>query len=292
MTKQKIKDFFANIYNYPVVKTPIIALAIVAGGILVFFIFLHIFTRHGQGFPVPDFTGLEIEKAEALAQKKGLLLEVSDSVYIITREPGTVTEQNPSPSTFVKANRRVFITINAKTPLMVEMSNIVGLTLRQAKSTLDLQGFSIENLSFVRDIAVNNVLEQRYMGKIIEPGTSIPKGSKISLVLGKGFSNDKTALPKAIGLTLAEARNLLIDASLNMGKLIFDATVKDERDTLLAKVYSQYPYPVTEMSVGFGARVDLWLTLNESRIPKEEEPVKKDEKKEIIYEVPEEEILE
>jgi hypothetical protein len=34
-------------------------------------------------------------------------------------------------------------------------------------------------------------------------------------------------------------------------------------------VYSQYPaYSEESNSISFGARVDIWLTLNESRVPK------------------------
>jgi beta-lactam-binding protein with PASTA domain len=292
MNKKTIKDFFKRIVNHWMVKTPLIAAAIIASGIIIFFISLHIITRHGQGFQVPDFSGMNKYDAEQLAQKKRLRFEVSDSVYIMTREPGSVIDQNPSPGTFVKARRRVFVTVNAQNPLLVEMPNVVGVTLRQAKSILDLQGFRIGYLSFTPDIAVNNVLEQRYDGKQVEPGELIPKGSTVDLVLGKGFSNQKTALPRVIGLSLSEARNVLIEASLNMGKLRFDETVKDYRDSLEAKIYSQYPNLVGEISVAFGARVDLWLTLNESRIPKEVEPKKEDVKHEIIYKEPEEEILE
>ncbi len=291
---QKVKDFFKRIYSQPFVKSPLIAGAIVLGFIMFFFAFLHFFTRHGQGFPVPDFAGLSIFEVREIAKEKNLRIEVSDSLYILTREPGSVIDQNPNPNTYVKPNRRVFVTINALNPLMVEMPDVVGVTLRQAKSILDLQGLIIGTLSFTPDIAVNNVLEQRFEGKIIEPGEEIPKGSRINLQLGKGFYNQKTPLPRVIGLTFTEARNVLIDASLNMGKLTFDATISNHRDSVEAKVYSQYPNPVGETSVSFGARVDLWLTLNESRIPVLEEERQKDKEPEMkqTYQEIEEEILE
>lgn len=291
---QKVKDFFKKIFSHPLVKSPLIAGTIVLGFILFFFAFLHFFTRHGQGFPVPDFAGLSIYEVREIAKEKKLRIEVSDSVYILTRKPGSIIDQNPNPNIYVKPNRRVFVTINALNPLMVEMPDVVGVTLRQAKSILDLQGLVIGTLSFTPDIAVNNVLEQRFDGKIIEQGEEIPKGSKINLLLGKGFYNKKTPLPRIIGLTVAEARNVLIDASLNMGKLTFDATIANHRDSVEAKVYSQYPNPVGETSVSFGARVDLWLTLNESRIPmleEEKKKVKETEMKETYQEI-EEEILE
>ncbi|MDY0253371.1 MAG: PASTA domain-containing protein [Tenuifilaceae bacterium] len=269
--QQKAKDFSIKFFSNPFVKTPLIALGIIAVAVIVFFTFLHVFSRHGKGFPVPDFAGLKIEKAYELAKQRKLRLEVTDSVYIMNREPGTVVEQNPSAGTYVKANRRVFITTNAVNPMLVEMPNLVGLTLRQAISTLNLQGFEVGLLAFAPDIAVNNVLEQHYRGKEVDPGTKIPKGSTIDLLLGRGLRNEKSVLPRVIGLTLSEARNLLLEASLNLGRVTFDATVIDNLDSLQARVYSQYPTPnpMGENAINFGAQVDLWLTQNESRIPVE-----------------------
>jgi eukaryotic-like serine/threonine-protein kinase len=292
MERQQIKDYFRQIIQNPFVKTPLIAASILAIAIILFFAFLHIFSRHGRSFPVPDFTGLTIEKAELLAKQKRIRLEITDSVHIMTREPGTVVEQNPSSGIFVKAYRRVFVTTNAKNPILVEMPNLVGMTLRQARSMLHLQGFKIGTLAFIPDIAINNVLEQHYRGSEILPGALIPKGSDINLLLGKGLRNEQTVLPRVIGLTLAEARNLLHEASLNIGRFTFDATVIDNIDSLQARVYSQYPNPVGGNSINFGARVDIWLTINESRIPPDNEPKKEKRDTLKLFIEPEEEILE
>ena len=39
-------------------------------------------------------------------------------------------------------------------------------------------------------------------------------------------------------------------------------------DSLDARVYSQYPAYMENATLGFGTRVDIWLTLNQARIPK------------------------
>ncbi|HCX99630.1 MAG TPA: hypothetical protein DG754_05765 [Bacteroidales bacterium] len=272
MFKQKVINFFKSIFSHPFVKTPLLAIGVLAVATILFFLFLQVFSRHGRGFSVPDFSSLTVEEAKRLANNKRLRLEITDSVYIVTRKPGTVIEQNPKPETYVKANRRVFVTTNAVNPILENMPNLVGLTLRQAKSVLQLQGFKIRGLAFTADIAVNNVLEQKYKGEVIEQGEQIPKGSEITLVLGSGLYGERTILPRVIGMSLAEARNLLHDASLNLGRYSFDETIIDNADSLSARVYSQYPNPMGVTSISFGSRVDLWLTLNESRIPVEHKP--------------------
>lgn len=263
--KKIIKRVYSN-YN---VQTVLYPLGFMIGSALLFFIFLFIFTRHGQSYPVPSFSGLKHNEVVKLAKKYKLRVEVADSVYILTRKPGTVVDQIPIAGTKVKQNRRVLLTINARNPKKVEMPNIVGVTLRQAKGILDQQGLIVGNLVFVPDIAVNNILEQKFKGKLLEPGTMIPKGSRIDLVLGRGMQNEKGGLPLLIGLNQSESRSRLIDASLNLGQVRYDETIKDYKDTLNAMVYSQYPaYSEEANSISFGARVDIWLTLNESRVPK------------------------
>lgn len=265
---ESIKKQLLKIYSNYNVQTFLFPILAVIGAGLIFFIFIFIFTRHGQSYPVPNFTGLKHNEVVILAKEYKLRFEVTDSVYILTRKPGTVVEQNPPVGTKVKQNRRILLTINAKNPKKVEMPNIVGLTLRQAKANLDLQGLIVGNLIFVPDIAVNNVLEQKFKGKIIDPGRLIAKGSRVDLVLGRGMQNERTSLPLLIGLNQSDSRSKLIDASLNLGQVKYDETIKDYKDTLNAMVYSQYPAYSENTSIGFGSRVDIWLTLNEARVPK------------------------
>ncbi|HCT30132.1 MAG TPA: penicillin-binding protein [Bacteroidales bacterium] len=265
---ESIKKLLLKVYKNYNVQTFLFPFVAIVGIVLISFIFLFIFTRHGQSYPVPTFTGLNHDAVEKLAKQYKLRYEITDSVYILTRKPGTIVEQNPPVGTKVKQNRRIFLTINAKNPKKVEMPNIVGVTLRQAKAILDKQGLIVGNLVFVPDIAVNNILEQKFKGKTIEPGKLIAKGSRVDLILGRGMQNERTGLPLLIGLNQSESRSKLIDASLNLGQVKYDETIKDYKDSLNAMVYSQYPAYSESNSISFGSRVDIWLTLNEARIPK------------------------
>lgn len=264
----KIKALLHKLVQNPYVKTVLIAIGISLAFLLVLMIYLRIYTRHNQSFPIPDFRGKSIAELNEIANDENLRVEISDSVYIFNRKPGSVIDQNPDPGTHVKKNRRVFITINATNPIKVEVPNIVGFTMRQAKAILEQQGLEVGYLSFTPDLGVNNVLDQRYGGKSIAAGTLIPKGSKVDLLLGMGMYGERTGLPLIIGLKLNDARNRIIESSLNIGKIRFDETIIDFKDSLDARVYSQYPAYTEPNSISFGAKVDIWLTLNQSRIPK------------------------
>ncbi|MCB8964731.1 MAG: PASTA domain-containing protein [Bacteroidales bacterium] len=265
---EKVKAILLKIVQNPYVKTILIAMGVSLALLIVLMIFLRIYTRHNQSSPIPDFRGMTLLDMRELAEDENLRVEISDSVYIFNRMPGSVIDQNPEPGKHVKKNRRVFITINATNPIKVEVPNIVGYTLRQAKAILEQQGLEVGSLAFRPDMGVNNVLDQWYEGNSIRAGAMIPKGSKIHLVLGMGMHGEKTGLPLLIGLKINDARNRIVEASLNIGRIRFDETIINLKDSLDARVYSQYPAYSEPNAIGFGTKVDIWLTLNQSRIPR------------------------
>lgn len=230
------------------------------------FIILKIYTHHGQAISVPNYTGLTLEEVVKKARKNKFRVEVIDSVFINNLPKGTVIEQNPNPGFKVKANRRIFLTLNAFNPEKVKMPNITGVSLRQADGMLKNAGLEIGKLIFVPDIAVNNVLKQKYNESEILEGELIPKGSKIDLVLGRGLSDKKTPVPNLHLLKLSTAKNLLLRSALNVGAIIYDESVIDLQDTLEAKIWRQYPaYKESEL-LNLGSTVDMWLSVDSIKL--------------------------
>ena len=249
--------------------------------LLITFLALRIYTRHGQALSVPDLRGkFESEIMEILLEKE-LKYEIVDSVYNIAYERGTVVDQNPPPEFQVKKGRTIFLTINAIIPEMTRMPDVVGVSLRQARAIIETAGLKIGRLSYVPDIAVNNVLQQKYKGNVIEEGDSIPKGAVINLVLGRGLSDDKTAAPDLIGLHLSTAIDKITVRYLNLGAIIYDGTVENEEDSLNAFIWKQRPVFDIESLLNLGSAVDIWLTVDSTKlpdaiIPEEEIPVGED----------------
>jgi beta-lactam-binding protein with PASTA domain len=118
------------------VKNLGLAVAIVVGTVMLLLIWLNFYTRHGQARPVPDFNGLTMEQTSKLARKSRLKYSVIDSVYTNAVPAGCVVEQNPKPGFKVKKWRNIVLTINAFSPEMVAMPNLVDLPKRQALSLL------------------------------------------------------------------------------------------------------------------------------------------------------------
>jgi eukaryotic-like serine/threonine-protein kinase len=236
--------------------------------VLIFaFIFLRIYTRHGQALSVPDLRGLSIAETKQVLESKRMTFQIIDSVYNNAVAPGCVVEQNPPADFKVKENRTIFLTINAFNPEMVLMPNVMGISLRQAQAIIETAGLVVGRLNYVPDIAVNNVLEQKFKGKMIESGDSVPKGAKIDLTVGRGLSDEKTVAPYLLGMDLEDAINKITSRYLNVGAIIYDSSIVDFEDSLYAFIWKQRPVYDEETMISLGSTVDVWLTADSTKLP-------------------------
>lgn len=239
-----------------------IAIAIVVTGLIILGVFwgLGKYTDHGAAYTVPDFTGMQMDEVIKICEEKAFQPNLLDSVYNDDVEPGAVVEQSPEPGSKVKKGQTIFFKTNALGIEMVEMPELEGVSLRQAKAILETYGLTGGNLRYVPDIASNVVIRQQYNGDEIEPGTKVPKGSSIDLILGIGLSDEKTSVPDLKGFTKKQASNRLLDMYLNTGAIVFDNTVKDRNDSIDARVFRQSPKNDTINKINLGSNVDIWLT--------------------------------
>ncbi|MBQ5436022.1 MAG: PASTA domain-containing protein [Bacteroidales bacterium] len=141
-------------------------------------------TRHNQVIIVPDLTGLSVADAKIVAKRNHIRTEVVDSVYVKRIEKGNVFSQNPAAGKEVKKDRVIKLTINAHQTKMVKMPNLVGYSLRQAKTEILSSGLSVGKLAYREDIATNNVLDQFIKGRYVAPGTEVEAETPVDLLLG------------------------------------------------------------------------------------------------------------
>ena len=234
-------------------------------------IFLKLVTKHNHELIVPDFTNISVNEAKSLAKKSHFRLEVTDSVYIKRMAPGHISRQNPEAGSYVKKGRRILLTINSVKPKMIEMPDLVGYSLRQAKTELLSYGLAVGRLIYEDDIATNNVLAQKIGDKIIDPGTLIVTDTPINLVLGMNKGDTLTFVPNVLGYNLSLAKDIPQDNSFNIKNITFDETVSTYSDSLRAVVFTQTPEYSDSLQYRLGTEVELFLTLDHNKLIKEEE---------------------
>ncbi len=232
----------------------------VAVGLLLLLVglLLNIGTRHNRELSVPDFTNMTWFEALGEASLSGVRVQVSDSVYVRKAKPGVVLSQSPAPGDHVKKGRRIFLTVNALTPMKVTMPDVRKITLRQAKSELAAANLTLASIQYVNDISSNRVLEQLYHGRPVRPGAKLNAGSPISLRVTTNGS-EQAWMPDVIGRKYLNAVDLVQENYLNPVRLRFDASVHTYADSLNSIVYAQYPGP-SEGPFSLGEEVTLYLS--------------------------------
>jgi beta-lactam-binding protein with PASTA domain len=194
-------------------------------------------THHNSSKTIPLVTGKTYAEATKILEKAGFDVEIQDSIYTDTTKALVVLKQFPEADEIVKVNRKVYLTINRAVPPMVEMPNLVGYSFRNAEMTLKNSGLKFGDTTFRPDFAKNAILEQRYQGSIIAPGTKLRMGSRVDFVLGSGVGDQEYAVPNLVGMTYGQARNLLGEYQIGFGSIMADGI----SDTASAYIYQQNP---------------------------------------------------
>jgi beta-lactam-binding protein with PASTA domain len=175
-----------------------VVIAVVATIILCFayLFWLDWYTNHDQRIEVPNLEKLSLTEVDEQLEVLDLRRKIIDSAsYNPAYKPRTVMEQDPLAGKFVKENRQIYIKLNASGYGKVTVPNLIYKTRRQAIPTLEALGFKIGQITYKPNIAENTVLEMRYKGVTLKPGSQLSKTSTIDLVLADGNNPSAIAQP-------------------------------------------------------------------------------------------------
>ncbi|MBG0782266.1 MAG: PASTA domain-containing protein [Bacteroidales bacterium] len=233
-----------------------LAIIILLSLLIVWVVFrsLDSYTRHGEVYIVPDFTGQSSQLI--MNQYKDLFnFVLLDSVYVKDLPKGSIVQQDPLPGSKVKSGRNIYYVIVAMMPEQVVMPNLRNLSLRQAMVLLEKEGLGVNKLLYIDHFAKNAVIEQQYLDEVIEPGTVIFKGQSIDLILGNGNTRDTlTPMPFLTGMLPAQVKPALLKAGLNTGNFYFL-----DQDTATSRVFRTSPSSLPGSYAPLGKAVDVWF---------------------------------
>ena len=218
-----------------------IVLAFIVGIVIlvVLISYLRSYTEHGVEVEVADVRGMVRDEAEPVLAAQGLSMVVIDSTYSDKVPLGTVVDQDPKPSSHAKHGRMVYVTINATTKRQIMMPNLQDMSYRQAETTLRGLGLVVDTVydyepSEFRDL----VLDVKSGGVSVLPGEKVPVGTKVRLVVGFGRGTEEVEVPNVIGMTLQDARRMLLSHRLTVGAVSYD---QPKEEGVPQYVYRQTP---------------------------------------------------
>lgn len=150
---------------------------------------LGFFTNHGNKETVPNLTGLDIEKATEVLERRNLNIEVTDSSYVETARPGSILEQNPQPGSFVKDGRTIYVTIRTYSTKLIKLPHLTDMSVRQSQSILTALGIKSIRIQSTPSEFRDLVIDARCDGASLYEGSKVPVNATVTLIVGDGSLN-------------------------------------------------------------------------------------------------------
>jgi len=252
-----MSSFFSYLKSKSFLINLLLAVLTVLFVVLIAAFSLNYYTRHGSGIPVPKLIGMQISRASALLDNQGFQYKV-DSVYLPDVEPGTVVQQDPDPTTNVKENRTIYLTVITKLAPNVSLPDLENITFREATATIANFGLKLGDTTYRSDIALNRVLEVRFAGEMIKAGAKLPKGSRIDLVLGDGKGASEVNIPDLTNQELDAAKFVISQSGLTLGTVTYEGTITDSTKVVIKSQMPMKTDSTTKISIG--TRINLTVS--------------------------------
>lgn len=226
------------------------------------------YTRHGVSVQVPNVENRSFEDAKQLVQNRNLTVRRQVGPYNPNVDLETVVDQNPPANSNVKPGRRVYLTVNAGEVPMVDVPNLNGISVREAKnrvSSLGLEPGRIEPDSIPSPYP-NTITRQDP-----KPGDSLKKGKAVNLWYSTGMGTDTVQVPNVVGQTVEEARSLLLRQKLR--SVIIDprqsesADETQKSDSSAARRFVQRQGRAPDSEVRAGTEIRLFTTDDPTQVP-------------------------
>jgi serine/threonine protein kinase/beta-lactam-binding protein with PASTA domain len=188
-----------------------------------------IVSKGQERYVIPsDLAGQDPKDASSALEALTLIIAGTNEVFDELIPAGKVVSTDPVGGTSVKRETPVTILVS-KGPAPVEVPPIIGTLITDATTTLGAIGLTTETIrEDFDDSAAGTILSTDPI-----PGTTVPKGTVIKVVLSKGPV--LVDVPNVVGMDVATATTTLQAAGFQV-KTVNKLTV-----AILNKVYSQNP---------------------------------------------------
>ncbi|MGW1796470.1 Stk1 family PASTA domain-containing Ser/Thr kinase [Streptomyces sp. NPDC001984] len=131
----------------------------------------------GSPVDVPDVTGEDLDSAKQDLQNAGLRVRIAAQAVNSEFDQGAIAEQTPAGDSQAAEGDTVTLTLS-KGPEMVEVPDVVGAGVDDAKQSLEQAGFKVKEDRGLLGLFGDTVKDQSVNG-----GDTAPKGSTITITI-------------------------------------------------------------------------------------------------------------
>lgn len=179
--------------KHPVIANLLIIIILAVLGVLLAYVSLALFTKHGENDVVPRVENMSYTQAVNILHDQGFNVDIRDSLYKEDVKPGYVIEQFPKANSVVKPGRKIFLYINAVHPKEVVIDEnrntaeyaLRGVSFRQGLARLEELGF--KNIKVVKVLGENDrIVKITANGQTVRNMQKVPVNARIIIEVSDG----------------------------------------------------------------------------------------------------------
>lgn len=198
---------------------------------------------------VPNVIGMQVPEAEKLLENGGFEPVVKDTSYGLQVPVGAVFLQKPDAGSVVKEGRSVYLFVSGGDKI-ISVPQLKGKSILDAKFALERLGLKLGRVERIPSSQPEDMIfDQQYA-----EGTKLKQGDFVGVTVSAGRGGGNIIVPDLIGKSLTEARKILADSSLIIGKINYQPSSTLLPNTILDQ------YPSSGNTLNPGNAVDLFVT--------------------------------
>lgn len=198
---------------------------------------------------VPNVVGMDELSAFKTLKDGGFEPVISDTSYGVSLPVGKIFLQKPEANKIVKEGRKIYLFISGGDQV-ISVPLLIGKNILDARLALARVGLKIGNIEEAASTQPKDMIFDQQFAE----GTKLRKGQSVGVMVSIGKGGGDIIVPDLIGKSLSEARRILGDSLLSVGKINYQIS-----STLLPNtVLDQYPAPGNKLNSS--GNVDLFIT--------------------------------
>ena len=164
---------------------------------------------------VPNLIGMTVDKANAIAEKDGFTVVVSERASIANIPPNVITSQDPQSGNTIPADHSAVVNVVVSSGGgLTQVPDVTGNDYVTALQKLQQAGFTVDT-----EYAVNKQASANDNGQVIDEsppaGTAAEKGTSVKIVYS--VFNE---IPDTNGLSIDDAKKILLNHGYSIGNLV------------------------------------------------------------------------
>jgi len=217
--------------------------------------YLNLFSSPGE-ISVPNIVGKNSNNARSILKKLNLELLIVEGRFSNDIPENVILEQNPAPGRTVKKGRDITVIVSSG-PDLIEVPNLIGKELREAKIMLANFKLSVGNL---RNEPNSKVEPEHVFKQTPEAGQRVKKMSKIDLYINSGAEPDIT-IPNWVGKNISEAKTSINKLKLTISEIKWVSNDESSQGSILKQSFEPgekvYANTMVSLTVSLGPASEL-----------------------------------